>query len=77
MTTIIDITDILVDKRYIDGLTKNHIEIVKHVGLAQSCVKSSANYEEGKDNYLRHCRRHLEKALTYLNEEIDGPQDES
>ena len=77
MTTIIDITDILVDKRYIDGLTKNHTEILKHVGLAYSCAKSSANWEQGKVNYLRHCRKHLEQALVYLNEELDGEQDES
>lgn len=77
MTTIIDITDILVDKRYIDGLTKNHIEALKHVGIAHSCAKSSANWEEGKINYLRHCRKHLEEALVYLNEELDGEQDES
>lgn len=77
MTTIIDITDILVDKRFIDGLTKNHTEVLKHVGIAHSCVKSSANWEQGKENYLRHCRKHLEQALVYINEEIDGPQDES
>ena len=77
MTTIIDITDILVDKRFIDGLTRNHTEALKHVGIAHSCVKSSANWEQGKENYLRHCRRHLEQALVYINEELEGEQEES
>ena len=74
-TNIIDITDILlVDRK---NLTENQREALKHVSLANSSALSATNYPQGREAYLRHCRSHLEKALVYLNEELDGPQDES
>lgn len=74
-TNIIDITDILlVDRK---NLTENQQEVVKEVGMAQHSIKCAANWPEGRENYMRHCRSHLERALVYLNEELDGPQDES
>ena len=77
MTKIIDITDILVDRKRVNGLTKNQESALREVGLANHCVKSAVNWPEGREAYFRHCRNHLEKALVYLNEEIDGEQDES
>lgn len=77
MMNIIDITDILVDRKRVNGLTSNQETIVKEVGFAHHCAKSAAMWPQGKEAYFRHCRDHLEKALVYLNEEIDGAQDES
>jgi len=74
---IIDITDILVDRKRSDGLTENQREALKHVGLAHSCASSANIYPQGRENYFRHCRNHLEKALVYLNEELDGAQDDT
>ena len=74
---IIDITDILVEMKRADDLTTNEREALKHVGIAYSSARSANTYPQGRKNYFRHCRNSLEKALVYLNEELDGEQDES
>ena len=77
MMNIIDITDFLVDRKRAKGLTKNQETILREVGFAHHCAKSAAQWPEGREAYFRHCRDHLEKVMVYLNEELDGEQDES
>ena len=77
MMGIIDITDILMQKELTKELNENQQQVLDKLALAYGAAKSAANYPEGRDNYFRHCRTHLEKALIYLNEEIDGEQPDS
>lgn len=58
-----------------DEFNENEKEILKYVLIASCCVKSAKNYPQGRKPYLRHCRDMLEKAMIYLDEELEDDRE--
>lgn len=67
--TIIDIFDKMIKD---PNLNENEREILKLVMIANCSIKSAAMWPAGRDGYLIDCREKLERALVYLNDEIDN-----
>ena len=57
------------------GLNENEKEILKLVLSANCAVKSAAQWPEGRENYLRYSRDMIERALIYLNEELEDERE--
>jgi hypothetical protein len=58
-------------------LNENEKEILKFVMIANCSVKSAAQWPKARRAYLMDCREKLEKALVYLEEELDGGRKDS
>jgi len=72
--TILNLMDKMIKD---DGFNENEKEILKYVLIANCCVKSAKNYPQGRKPYLRHCRDMLERAMVYLDEELEDEREES
>ena len=70
--TIHDIMDWMIRDK---SLNKNEKEILKLVTIANCYVKSAVNWPESREPYLQDCREKLERALIYLNEELEDERE--
>ena len=73
MTAMIyDLMDYLVKDK---NLNENEKEILKFIISANCAVKSAVQWPEGREKYLRYSRDMLERALIYLNEELEDERE--
>lgn len=70
--TIYNFMDYLIKDK---GLNENEKEILKYVTCANCAVKSAAQWPDARENYLRYSRDMLERALIYLNEELEDERE--
>jgi hypothetical protein len=72
--TIHNMMDYLIKDK---NLNENEKEILKLVVSANCAVKSAVQWPDAREPYLRYSRDMLERALIYLNEELEDDPSES
>lgn len=70
--TITNIMDFLIKDK---NLSENEKEILKLVVSANCGVKSAVQWPEAREEYLRYTRDMLDRALIYLDEELEDDRE--